>query len=139
MKNELEKRIEKLERELALLKLHTFGNGRSTVDTAKGKKTLSPKEFLISRNPKSDVETTFLLFCYAERFRGSTSSTIADIERLFRESRMPVPTNLNDKVNKNIHKGLLTQAEEKKDGKTAWVVTLTGERSFEEAKTLSAK
>ena len=118
---DLEKRVETLERSLVA--------PSSTV--ASGRKTLSPKEFILSRTASGAIETTFLLCCYAERVQGAESFGVADIEELFRAARLPVPSNINDCINKNIAKGYITEAKDKKNGKKAWVVTLTGEQTFE--------
>ena len=120
----IEKRLNILERAVLVAPLQA----------GKRAKALSSKEFLIAHPGTGDVYVTFLLCCYAEQVLGMESFNIVDIEGLFRSAKMPMPTNLNDKINKNIAKGYLTEAKEKKDGKKAWVVTLSGEQAFSSAK-----
>lgn len=131
MKNEpLEKRMLELEARVeALEKISSPSVGQPSA-RAPRQKTLSPKEFLMDRNFSGDVETTFILCFYAEQVLQMESFNIGDIEQLFRTAKMPVPKNLNDKINKNIQKGFLTEAAEKKDGTKAWVVTMKGEGVF---------
>src|SRR5258708_30946630 len=96
---DIEKRLNVLER--AILP--------ASAQTGKQAKALSPKEFLIAHPGTGDVYITFLLCCYAEQVLGMESFNIVDIEGLFRSAKMPMPTNLNDKINKNIAKGYLTE------------------------------
>jgi hypothetical protein len=134
MKNEpLEKRISELEARVeALEKVLSPSSEQPLSSTPKGK-IMSPKEFLITREPSGEVETTFALCFYAEQVMRMEFFNINDIEKLFQAAKVPVPKNLNDKINKNIQKGLLTDAAEKKTGKKAWVVTMRGENVFNEA------
>jgi len=56
---------------------------------------------------------------------------VADLENAFRSAREKLPKNMNDAVNKNIARGFLMGAAEKKDAKKAWNLTSTGERFVE--------
>lgn len=55
-----------------------------------------------------------------------------DIESGFRAAKEPLPKNINDNINKNISKGHMMEAEQKKDNKLAWVLTNTGEQCVEQ-------
>ena len=54
-----------------------------------------------------------------------------DLRQLFGAARVPLPKNLNDAINKNIRKGFITEATERKNDKKAWVITISGEQSFD--------
>lgn len=91
-------------------------------------KNMSIKEFMLIKKPKDDVQKTLLIGYYLEKFKNYASFNITDIEKGYRAGKEPVPTNINDKINKNIKKGHIMDHNEKKEGKTAWVVTGRGER-----------
>lgn len=96
------------------------------------KKGLSVGEFLHSKSPTNDVQKALALGYYLEKYRGSGSFNVKDLSGGFREAREPVPTNMNDKVNKNIKSGHFMEAEGEKDGQKAWVLTNSGEVHVEE-------
>ncbi|MEM2125724.1 MAG: hypothetical protein QXQ53_04935 [Candidatus Methanosuratincola sp.] len=54
------------------------------------------------------------------------SFNVQDLEKGFRDAKEKVPVNVNDCVNKNIRKGHMMDAEEKKDGIKAWCLTNSG-------------
>jgi hypothetical protein len=126
----LASRVADIERRLAVIEKRLQGSTTLTTTSISGGKTLSPKEFILERKPSSDVEAVFLLACYAEFVRNLTSFGVEDIRNLFQESRMRVPVNVNEAINKNVTKGLFTIAPQEKNGKKAWIVTLTGEQRF---------
>lgn len=89
-------------------------------------KKLSIREFLISKKPGNDVQKTLTIGYYLEKHEDLSSFNVRDLEDGFRSAREPVPENISDKVNKNIRKGHLMEAEQKKDNKMAWVLTNSG-------------
>jgi hypothetical protein len=95
-------------------------------------KRLSPKEFLISKKPKDDIQKTLLLGYYLERHRSLLAFNAKDLENVFREAKEAPPDNINDKVNKNVQKGHIMDAGEKKDKMKAWNLTASGERFVED-------
>lgn len=101
-------------------------------------KEFSLKEFLISKNPKDDVERTALFGYYLENFRKYEIFNVKDITSCFREAREKVPDNVNDKISKCIGKDWIMESDKKKDDKKAFVMTRTGseiiERNFAEGK-----
>lgn len=119
--NDLEKRVEKIERYL--------GSG-GAASAAKGKK-LSAKEFLLTKTVKSEAQKVVALAFFLERMEGLVSFNVSDLENAFRSAREKVPKNMNDAVNKNIARGFLMEAKEKKDSKKAWHLTSTGEQYVE--------
>jgi len=96
------------------------------------KKKLSVKEFILQKQPADDIQKTLVLGYYLEHYENVSPFNVKDLERLFRESKEIVPGNINDKVNKNIDKGFIMEAKEKKDKRKSWTLTATGERSVEE-------
>lgn len=95
------------------------------------KKQISIKEFILTKKPKNDVEKTLVIGYYLEKFREMSSFNAKDLEDGFREAKEKVPANINYKVIKNIEKGFMMEAKEKKDKLKAWVLTSTGERFVE--------
>jgi hypothetical protein len=94
-------------------------------------KTTSVKEFILEKRPLNDLNKTLTIAYYAEKHRQTSPFTIKDLQQLFRDAREPLPTNLSDAVNKNIAKGYIMEAEDKKDGHKSWTLTSTGERFVE--------
>lgn len=103
------------------------GDGVAAAPTKK----LSAKEFLMTKNVGSEVQRVAALAFYLERQEGLSSFNVADLENAFRAAREKLPKNMNDAVNKNIGRGFLMEAAEKKDSKKAWQLTATGERFVE--------
>lgn len=97
----------------------------------RGKKKLSVKEFILSKNPKDDNLKTLCIGYYLEKYEGACCFNAKDLEKGFRSAKETPPGNINDKVNQNIAKGFIMEAEEKKDKRKAWVLTSLGERFVE--------
>jgi hypothetical protein len=94
-------------------------------------KDISVKEFIIAKKPKDDVQKTLVLGYYLEKYRNMTSFNAKDLDGVFREAKESVPGNINDKAIKNIDRGFIMEAKEKKDKLKAWHLTNTGERIVE--------
>ncbi|MGL5164724.1 MAG: hypothetical protein ACRC9K_02410 [Afipia sp.] len=119
--DQLEKRIETLEKRL---------EGGDAEAVAKPKR-LSAKEFMLTKTLKSEVQKVLALAYFLEHEEGLTSFNVSDLEVVFRAAREKLPKNMNDAVNKNIARGFVMAASEKKDSKKAWQLTSTGERFVE--------
>lgn len=119
---DLETRVAKLER--ALLHEATVGSPPP--------KPVSITEFLVSKQPKTDVERTLVLAYYLEKHQGLSSVNINDLKEAFAKAREPPPANVNDAVNKNIQKALMMEVDERKSGLKSWVLTNSGERYVSE-------
>ena len=91
----------------------------------------SIRDFTRSKKPKDDLQKTLTIGYYLEKFEGFSSFNAKDLTNGFREAKQPVPQNINDKANKNIVKKYMMEAEKKKDGKLAWVLTAKGEEFVE--------
>jgi len=95
------------------------------------KKKVSIKEFMISKKPNNDVQKTLGIGYYLERYENFSSFNTKDLERNFRAAKEKVPKNAADKVQVNMRKGHMMEAEEKKDNLKAWVLTNSGEEHVE--------
>jgi hypothetical protein len=123
--NEVTKILEDHERRISALE------GMPEKLRSEGKK-LSVKEFMLTKNPIDDVQKTLVIGYYLEHFEGMDKFNTKDLAEGFRLAREPLPTNINDKVNKNIEKARMMAAREKKENYKAWVLTNAGEKFVEE-------
>lgn len=119
--NDLESRLERIEQLLT---------GPAAVRTDK-QKPMSAKEFLQTKKITSDTQKAVTLGYFLEHLGGMESFNVADLEGAFRSAKEKVPQNMNDAVNKNIARGFIDEASEKKGSKKAWYLTSTGERYVE--------
>lgn len=124
-------KLEKIEERLSIIeeKIKNTPTDSSLSPINSPQKLISAKEFLIAKKPKDDVQTTFLLGGYIEIYEKQPSFNIEDLKKLFSSAKVPTPSNLNDKVNKNISKGLFMEGEAR-NNKKAWTLTLTGEEKI---------
>jgi hypothetical protein len=86
---------------------------------------------LLAKDVKADTQKVLALSYFLEREQGLSSFNVPDLEAAFRSAREKLPSNMNDAVNKNIARGFLMEAKDKKDSKKAWHLTSTGERFVE--------
>jgi len=119
--NEVTKMLEDHERRISLLE------GRPD-KTERASKKMSIKEFVLKKNPVDDMQRTLLIGYYLEHFGGMDRFNVKDLSEGFRLAKEPLPTNINDKVNKNIEKARIMEAGEKKDKLKAWILTNSGEK-----------
>lgn len=95
------------------------------------KKELSIKEFILSKTPKDDIQKTLVIGYYLEKYNDFSSFNSKDLEDGFRVAKEKVPDNVNYKAIKNIEKGYMMEAKEKKDNLKAWNLTNSGEHFIE--------
>lgn len=126
----IEERVAELEGRVAKLEASSPVSHVELVDKAKVK-TVSAKEFLMTKELKTDTQKTLVLGYYLEYVEGMGSFNSGDLETAFRSAKESLPANINDTVNKNIARGLIMEAKEKKESKKAWVLTSTGEKYVE--------
>jgi hypothetical protein len=124
----LSTRVEELEARVTKLEAHFEGD--IAVRPPKDRK-LSAKEFLLTKNLTAETQKVLALAYFLEREEGLSSFNVQELETVFRAAREKIPKNMNDAVNKNIARGFLMGAKEKKDSKKAWQLTSTGERFVE--------
>lgn len=120
----IENRLDKIEATLSISQNTTVV---SNLPSPQQKKKLSVKEFLITKNLKSDIERTFYLGYYLEKIEMHDSFDISELKDAFRAAKLPLPGNLSDNVNKNIVKGYFMETEVKEKGQKRWTLTATGE------------
>jgi len=89
-------------------------------------KKLSIREFLISKAPIDDVKKTLSICYYLEMYEGMESFNKEDIEEGFRRAKEKVPENINYKVFRNIKKGYIMEAKNKKNNLKTWTLTNSG-------------
>lgn len=95
------------------------------------KKKMSIKEFIIEKRPKGDVQKTLTIGYFLEKCGEIASFNVKDLENGFRNARERVPSNIGDKITKNIKNGHMDEAKEKRNGLKAWYLTNSGERFIE--------
>ena len=125
--DDLGKRLSDLEERVKQLEQSHHQDSNST-NKAKAK---SIKEYIIELSPSDDIQRTLVVASYLETHKEMTSFTAEDIKAYFREARLKPPSNVNDKINKNVAKGWLMDAAKTKDGKKTWNLTMTGEQKIE--------
>ena len=127
----LAEKIQSLEERVAKLEAQPSNVVKSAPVEANKGKGISVKEFIISSKPSGDVQKTLAIGYYLEKYEKMTSFNVDDISKHFQLAKESTPQNINDKINMNIKKGHLMEADNKKDNKKAWVVTNTGEQFLE--------
>ena len=130
MEEEIVKRFEKLEARVAGLETERSRDTVSDQTTSSSGKKLSIKEFILSKNPKSDRQRTRAIGYFLEKHGEYVSFTNDDIEKGYKDAKEAVPTNVADTISKNVSQGYMMQAE-KKNGKMSWTLTNTGEKNVE--------
>jgi len=91
-------------------------------------KTLSIKEFLLESPPTTDIQRTLAVGYFLETHAGMASFTKADLEKGYNDAKEPTPSNISVNIKHCIKQGHMMEVEEKKDNKTAYVVTRSGEQ-----------
>lgn len=125
-KTTIEERMDALEIRVSELESLLNKNPINIGDKLSNTKKLSITEFLGMKMPSGDVQKTLVIAYYLEQHENAGSFNVDDIKSHFRLARQPLPQNVNDKININIKKGYIMDAEEKKDSKKAWIVTNSG-------------
>lgn len=131
MATNLQKQIDDLKKRITLIESIILQGNKSVKSKRHRQKDLSIKEFLIEKNPSNDVEKTLTIAYFIEKYMDYPSFNIDDLQRGYKQAKEKKPANINDKVNMNIKKGHLAEANDKKDSKKAWYVTNSGEQLVE--------
>lgn len=90
-------------------------------------KPLSIKEFTIETDPKDGTEMVLYFGYYLEKYKGVSCFNLSDLKDCYMNAKERQPPNINDKVNLNIRKGFMMEAQEKKNNSKAWILTRKGE------------
>jgi len=91
-------------------------------------KKLSIKEFLLESPPTTDIQRTLAVGYFLETHAGMASFTRADLEKGYSDAKESTPSNISVNIKHCIKQGHMMEAEERKDNKTAYVVTRSGEQ-----------
>ena len=127
MSDELANRIEELERRVAAMEaLMKLGP-----EPLRDKKPLSIREFVLSKGPRTKVDTALVIGLHLERFSNVSPINLDDLAKGFASAKEPLPANPSDLLYQNVRRGFMMEAVEKKDGSKAWIVTNSGERFVE--------
>ncbi len=122
--DDLERRLKKLE--------DAIGQADRPATIRNPERKLSIGEFLATRKLEDDVKRTLAIAYFLDYFEKVNSFNTDDIKKGFRMARLPIPANVNDKINMSIKNGHLAEEREKKASKKAWYVTNTGATFVEE-------
>ncbi len=95
------------------------------------KKKQSIKEFMLPKKLESDVDKVLFMGYFLEKQEFLECFNADDIKDAYVKSKESIPDNINDKINMNIKKGLITEYPKKKDNKKAYHLTSTGEQVVE--------
>lgn len=125
----LEEKIAEMENRLSRIEgVASIGNAPKRVD-----KTLSIKEFVLSKKPADDSQKILVAAYFLEKYDQSTSFNVKDLVKGFERAKERMPANINDRVNKIIaNTGHIMETKEKKENLKAWTLTNSGERFVEE-------
>lgn len=104
-------------------------------EPAKGGLPETLGEFLDKKgNPKKHTDIIAVYAYWLFKKEGFQSFNVKDIVTCYDATRMPKPTNPNQIINTNVSSHVFAEANEKKDGLKAWVITKTGEEFVEQMK-----
>jgi hypothetical protein len=129
--NKTQEQIDALEERVAKLE-HALSSAQETGTFTAKKKRSSAKEFLMTKNLKSETQKVLALGYFLEYTENMEAFNVSDLELAFRSAKEKLPKNMNDAVNKNISRGFLMEAAGKKNAKKAWCLTATGEKYLAE-------
>jgi hypothetical protein len=91
-------------------------------------KKLSIKEFLLENPPTTDIQRTLAVGYFLENHAGMASFTKAELEKGYRDAKESTPSNMSVNITRCIEHDHMMEAEEKKNNKTAYVITRRGEQ-----------
>lgn len=89
-------------------------------------KKISISEFTCERNPADDLQRTVVFAYFLDKYDSKEFFNSEDIETCFIKSKSTKPDNINDKINKCIKKGWISEHTEKKSGKKSFYITTKG-------------
>jgi hypothetical protein len=121
--------IQNLEARVARIEAGNSGShtdDRTNAMTAR--KKLSIKEFILERPPTTDIQRTLAIGYFLEVHSGMASFTKGDLEKGYRDAKEPTPSNIGVNIKHCIKNGHMMEAEDRKNNKTAYVITRSGEQ-----------
>lgn len=120
--------IKNLDARVARIETGTAAPDAHKTGTGTAKKKLSIKEFLLESPPTTDIQRTLAIGYFLEAHVGMASFTKADLEKGYSDTKEPTPSNISVNIKHTIKQGHMMEAEEKKNNKTAYVITRSGEQ-----------
>lgn len=129
MEEDIERRFRELEERIKKLEVNPADRPVGNADNPR--KNMSIREFMLSKNPASDLQKTRTIGYFLEKYEGAGAFTKGDIVNGYRVAKEKTPNNVSDNLAKNVAAGHMMETKEKKDGKKAWILTNTGEKSVE--------
>jgi hypothetical protein len=123
--------IKGLEARVSLLeagKAVQFDTDKKTVAHASPAKKTAIKEFLLKHPPTTDIQRTLAIGYFLENNAGMTSFNRPDLEKGYSDAKESPPSNIGVNIRHCIKQGHMMEADEKKDNKTVYTVTRSGEQ-----------
>lgn len=117
--------IKGLDRRITKIEAGTLGGGSPAHES--GKK-MSIKEFLLEHPPNTDIQRTLGIGYFLENHAGMASFTRPDLEKGYSDAKETPPSNIGVNIKHCIKQGHMMEADAKKNNKTAYVVTRSGEQ-----------
>ena len=119
--------IKSLEARVSRIESGDASIGKTAAASAISKK-LAIKEFLLEHPPTTDIQRTLAVGYFLETHAGMASFTKAELEKGYRDAKEPIPSNIGVNIKHCIKQGHMMESEEKKNNKTAYVITRSGEQ-----------
>ena len=119
--NEIKKELGKHEKRLNILEKFI----EKPIDI---KEKMSIKGFIIEKAPKNDVDRALAIGYYLEKYESYSSFNANDLVKGYQDARCKVPVNPWDKIQINLKKNYIMDADEEKDGQKSYVLTIEGEK-----------
>jgi hypothetical protein len=104
------------------------GAARDKAPAGASAKKTSIKEFLLERPPTTDIQRTLAIGYFLENDAGMASFSRPDLEKGYSDAKETLPSNIGVNIRHCIKQGHMMEADEKKNNKTAYVVTRSGEQ-----------
>jgi hypothetical protein len=123
----LARRLAEVERKVA--ELESADKSPPPKGSQSGAAKISPREFLLDREPKTDNDKTLTAAFYIEQLSGAESFDFDDIERFLGQAKEPMPRNRRDPPYQNVKKGYFREVGEREQGMHArnrWALTNKG-------------
>ncbi len=90
-------------------------------------------EFLdVKGNPRKHTDIVAVFAYWLLKKKGLRLFNVKDIIECYKITRIAKPKNPNQIINANVRRHIFAEADEKKDGLKAWVLTRTGEAYVEQ-------
>jgi len=126
MTEPLDARVAALEERVRVLEL---AHGEEPVRPELKNDAVSPREFLLSKAPKGDNDTTLAAGYYLEMIAAKESFTFDDLVDFYNRAKEAMPANRRDPPYQNVRRGYFREIGARESGKSArnrWALTNLG-------------